>query len=87
MAMKSEPEKQKRSNTILSYLKFYIPFFLDQYVTYCCLILGPATMGQYLDLRISLFDTAWNSEENYIYYEGHLINNAHYFFTYAYILF
>ena len=67
MAMKSEPEKQKRSNTILSYLKFYIPFFLDQYVTYCCLILGPATMGQYLDLRISVFDTAWNSEENYIY--------------------
>jgi len=25
--------------------------FLDHYVTYCCLILGPATVGQYLDFE------------------------------------
>jgi hypothetical protein len=33
-------------------------------VTYCCLILGPATLGQYLQLQSSASERAWNSKKN-----------------------
>jgi hypothetical protein len=41
-------------------------FFLDLYVTYCCLVLGPATLGQYLDLQPSESERASNSKKNYV---------------------
>ena len=33
-------------------------FFLDQYVTYCSSIHGPATLGQYLELHLSASERA-----------------------------
>jgi len=39
--------------------------FLDQYVTYCCLILGPATVGQYFYLQPFKSEGHWNSKKNY----------------------
>jgi hypothetical protein len=75
-----EPENQKGVNPIL-YLRYYVgyfrgfvydfivlstSFFLDQYVTYCCLILGPAVLGQNLDLQQSASESARNSKEKYI---------------------
>jgi len=41
------------------------PIFLDQYVTYWYLILGPATVGQYLNLT-SASERDWNYKENYV---------------------
>jgi hypothetical protein len=39
-------------------------FFLDHCVTYCCLILRPATLWQYLDLQPSASERAWNSKKS-----------------------
>ena len=41
-------------------------YFSETMVTSCCLIIDPATLGQYLDLQISAFETAWNSKNNYV---------------------
>jgi hypothetical protein len=53
----SGPELQKGESQI-SFLKEYF-IFPDQCVTYCCLIVSGATLGQYLD--ISAPEIAWNS--------------------------
>jgi hypothetical protein len=37
---------------------------LDQYLTYSCLTLGPATLGQYLDLQLCASQRACSSEKN-----------------------
>jgi hypothetical protein len=41
-------------------------FFLDQYLTYCSSVLGPSTLGQYLDLQLSAPERAWNSKKNHV---------------------
>ena len=42
-------------------------FLFDQYVTYYCLILGPATMGQYFAVEKSAFQGARHSKKNYVF--------------------
>ena len=49
------PEKKKKDVSPLpSYSRWYV-VFLDQFVTYCCLILSSAMLGQYLDLTICIW--------------------------------
>jgi hypothetical protein len=50
------------------WIQFYIwdnkSFLLYRYATYCCLILGPAALGQYLGLQPSASERVWNSKES-----------------------
>jgi len=53
----SSSVKQKGVNPISDNASFS----LEHYVTYCCLIFGPAALGHYSDLRPSTSERAWNS--------------------------
>jgi hypothetical protein len=48
---------RSRGVYIQSYVRDITSFFLDQYVTYCCLIFDPARLGQYLVLTVSEIDS------------------------------
>ena len=58
--------KQRGITSILYRIWGNTSFFLGQYVTYCSLILGSATLGQYLDIKPSSSETARNSKINYV---------------------
>jgi hypothetical protein len=39
-------------------------FVFGQHVAYCCILRGPATLGQYLDLWASESKATWNYTKN-----------------------
>jgi len=55
---------RNRRDKVQLYILDKALLFLDQCVTYCCLILRPATLWHYLDFQPSASERAWNSKKS-----------------------
>jgi len=58
----------EKQNSVSPILCLRLSFFLEQYVTFRCLILSPATKGDYLDLQPSATERVFLSVGS-IYYQ------------------